>query len=349
MSLINIAGRTIGAGQPPYVIAEISANHDQEFDKAVRLVHEAKQAGADAVKFQTYTPDTLTIDCDTDCFRIGPGTLWAGQNLYALYGQAYTPWEWQPRLKEVADELGIHCFSTPFDHTAVRFLEEMNVPAHKIASFELVDLRLLRQVGATGKPILVSTGMAELDEIAEAVSTLRKAGAEQIALLRCSSAYPAPPEAMNLATIPHLSEAFNVPVGLSDHTLGTAVPVAAVALGACIIEKHLTLSRQDPGPDSAFSLEPHEFRAMVDAVHTAHQSLGKVQYGPSEAEAKSRQFRRSLFVVRDVAAGEVFSHDNIRSIRPSDGLPPKHLDEVVGRRASATIKRGTPLAWRHVA
>jgi N-acetylneuraminate synthase len=323
----------------------MSANHNQDFDQAVKIIEAAKDAGADAIKLQTYTPDTMTIDCDNDHFRIGKGTIWGGKNLYQLYSEAYTPWEWQPRLKEVANNLGLDLFSTPFDPTAVDFLEQMGVPAHKIASFEIVDLSLLRKIAKTGKPIIMSTGMATLAEIDEAVQTIREAGGSQLTLLKCTSAYPAPPDEMNLYTIPHLAEAFCVPVGLSDHTMGIAVAVAAVALGTCIIEKHFTLSRAMPGPDSVFSLEPNEFKAMVQAVHIAEKALGIVQYGTSRQEAKSKVFRRSLFVVEDVKAGDVFTSRNVRSIRPGHGLHTRHLNDVLGRRAARDIPRGTPLSW----
>lgn len=348
MTHIEISGRKIGPGYPTYMVAEMSANHNQDFDQAVAIIKAAKEAGADAVKLQTYTPDTLTIDCDNDYFRI-QGTLWEGRNLYDLYGEAYTPWEWQPRLKTVANELGLELFSTPFDASAVDFLESMNVAVHKVASFESVDLPLLRRIAQTGKPVIMSTGMATLAEIDEAVGALRAAGNQQLALLKCTSAYPSPPEAMNLHTIPHLAAAFDAPAGLSDHTLGIAVPVAAVALGACIIEKHFTISRSLPGPDSKFSLEPAEFRAMVEAVRTAEQALGRVHYGIEPNEEVSRVFRRSLFVVRDVQAGEPFTHENIRSIRPGHGLHTRYLDEVIGRHTSQPIPRGTPLDWRHIA
>lgn len=348
MNYITINDRPIGPGHPAYIIAEMSANHNQDFDQAVDIIKAAKAAGADAVKLQTYTPDTLTIDCDNDYFRIA-GTLWEGRNLYALYGEAYTPWEWQPKLKAVADELGMDLFSTPFDATAVTLLEEMEVPAIKVASFETVDLPLLRRIGQTGKPVIMSTGMATLAEIDEAVSTLRDAGCTQLALLKCSSAYPSPPEVMNLQTIPHLAQAFGVPAGLSDHTLGTTVPVAAVALGACIIEKHFTTSREIPSADRAFSLEPDEFRAMVDAVRMTEKALGRVHYGLNEKEEESRVFRRSLFVVENVAAGEEFTAENVRSIRPGHGLHTRYLDAVIGRRASRNVQRGTPLHWDLVA
>ena len=342
---ININGRMVGSGQPVYIIAEMSANHNQDFDQAVKTIHAAKASGADAVKLQTYTPDTITIDSEKEFFQIGKGTLWAGQRLYDLYKKAYTPWEWQPKLKEIADDIGLDLFSSPFDHTAVDFLEKMEVPAYKIASFELVDLPLIRRVARTGKPIIMSTGMATLAEIDEAVRTAREAGARQIALLKCTSAYPAPPEEMNLRTIPHLAEAFQVPAGLSDHTQGIAIPVAAAALGACMVEKHFTLSRSIPGPDSAFSLEPHEFKAMVDAVRMAEKAVGSIFYEVTDQEARSRVFRRSLFVVKDMGIGEVFTKQNTRSIRPGHGLHPRYLETVYGRRAAQAIERGTPLSW----
>ncbi|MFZ9089707.1 MAG: pseudaminic acid synthase, partial [Planctomycetaceae bacterium] len=298
----------------------------------------------DAIKLQTYTADTLTIDCDNEYFQIGEGTIWAGRNLHDLYCEAFTPWEWQPRLKSLAEAAGLHCFSSPFDATAVDFLEEMNVPAHKVASFEIVDIPLLQKICSTRKPVIMSTGMASLAEISEAKETLRNSGAGEIGLLKCVSSYPAPASAMNLRTIPHLAEAFGVPAGLSDHTLGITVPVASVALGATIIEKHFTLSRDTPGPDSQFSLEPDEFRAMVAAVRMAEQAVGQVHYGVSESEQKSRNFRRSLFVVADVKCGELLTSRNVRSIRPGNGLHPRYLSEVLGRVASRDLSRGTPLS-----
>jgi pseudaminic acid synthase len=344
MKTIEINNRTIGTGHPAYIIAEMSANHHHDFDQAVRIIEAIKEAGADAVKLQTYTPDTITIQCDNPYFRI-KGTIWEGRTLYDLYGDAYTPWEWQPKLKKIANDLGMDLFSTPFDNTAVDFLEQMQVPAFKVASFENIDIPLLRRIAATGKPIIMSNGMATLAEIDEAVRTIRDAGNDQLALLKCTSAYPSPPEAANLATIPHLADAFNLPVGLSDHTMGVAVPVAAVALGACIIEKHFTLSRDVPGPDSAFSLEPDEFRAMVEAVRMAEKAVGTVTYGVSRHEQESAVFRRSLFVVQAVKAGELFTAENVRSIRPGNGLPPRFMDDVLGRRAGQDIERGTPLSW----
>jgi N-acetylneuraminate synthase len=341
---IKIGQRTIGTGHPVYVVAEVSANHHQDFEQAVKIIHAAKDAGADAVKLQTYTPDTMTIACNQPEFRI-EGTIWEGRNLYELYGEAYTPWDWQPRLKEVANDLSLDLFSTPFDATAVDFLEKMNVPVHKLASFELVDIPLIQKMARTGKPLIMSTGMSTINEIEEAVRAAREAGASEIALLKCTSAYPAPPAEMNLRTIPELARRFDVPVGLSDHSMSNAVPVAAVALGACIIEKHLTLSRSEPGPDSAFSLEPREFKAMVDAVRIAEKALGQIQFGVGPEEAASRVFRRSLFVVQDMKQGQAFTAENVRSIRPGHGLHTRHLPEVLGRHAARDIERGTPLRW----
>lgn len=348
MNTITINNRIIGPGHPTYMVAEMSANHNQNFDQAVAIIKAAKEAGADAVKLQTYTPDTLTINCHNEYFRI-KGTLWEGRNLYDLYGEAYTPWEWQPKLKEVAGELGIELFSTPFDISAVDFLEAMDVAVHKVASFESVDLPLLRRIGQTGKPVIMSTGMATLAEIDESVQTLRKSGTKELVLLKCTSAYPSPPEAMNLRTIPHLAAAFDVVAGLSDHTLGITVPVAAVTLGACMIEKHFTLARSLGGPDSKFSLEPAEFKAMVEAVRTVERALGEVHYGLQPDEEVSRVFRRSLFVVQEMQPGDLFSAENVRSIRPGHGLHTRFLDEVIGRRASQKIERGTPLDWKYVA
>jgi pseudaminic acid synthase len=341
---LKIGERTIGPGYPVFIIAEMSANHNQSFGEAVRIIHAAKGCGADAIKLQTYTPDTITIDSDNDYFKI-KGTIWEGENLYSLYKKAYTPWEWQPKLKKIADEIGIILFSTPFDKTAVDFLEEMNVSAYKIASFELVDIPLIEYVASKGKPMIMSTGMATLDEIEEAVIAARNAGSAEIALLKCTSAYPAAPEEMNLRTIPDIADKFGVVSGLSDHTLGIAVPIAAVTLGACIIEKHFTLSRKNPGPDSAFSLEPQEFRGMVDAIRTAEKALGTVHYGITDEEAKSRVFRKSLFVVKDIKKGELFTEENVRSIRPGYGLPPKYMNRIIGQSAAEDIKKGEPLAW----
>jgi pseudaminic acid synthase len=342
---IKIGRREIGFNEPIYIVAEMSANHNQDFAQAVQLIKVAKEAGADAIKLQTYTPDTITIDCGNEYFRIGKGTIWEGRTLYKLYKEAYTPWEWQPKLKEIANDAGMDLFSTPFDKTAVDFLKEMDVPAYKIASFELVDIPLIRYVAKTGKPIIMSTGMATLSEIDDAVTAAKRAGCKELVLLKCTSAYPADPSEMNLRTIPHMADAFGASVGLSDHTLGISVPVAAVALGACIVEKHFTLSRAVPGPDSAFSLEPHEFKAMVEAIRVAEKALGKISYEVTEREAASMVFRRSLFVVKDMKAGEVFNAQNVRSIRPGHGLRTVYLNNILGKKAAKDIKIGTPLSW----
>jgi pseudaminic acid synthase len=344
---IHIGQRRLGAGEPVYIVAEMSANHHQNFEEAVKIIQAAKVAGADAIKLQTYTPDTITIDCCNDYFQI-KGTIWEGRHLYDLYQEAFTPWEWQPKLQKIADDLGLDLFSTPFDFSAVDFLEQMGVPAYKIASFELVDLPLIARVAKTGKPLIISTGMATLAEIDEAVRTARGAGAREIVLLKCTSAYPAAPAEMHLRTIPHLAAAFGVPAGLSDHSLGIAAPVAAVALGACLVEKHFTLSRSRPGPDSPFSLEPQEFKEMVAAIRVAEQALGEVRYELTEHEAASRVFRRSLFVVKAMQAGETFTPENVRSIRPGHGLAPKYLPMVLGQKAAVDIKKGTPLSFRLV-
>jgi pseudaminic acid synthase len=344
-SNFKIGERLIGPGQPVYVIAELSANHHQEFEQAVQILHAAKAVGADAVKLQTYTADTITIRSDREYFRIAGGTLWDGRTLYDLYGEAQTSWEWQPKLKQVADDLGLDLFSSPFDSTAVDFLETMRVPAYKLASCELVDIGLIQKMAGTGKPLLISTGMATAEEIEEALKAARDAGCAQIALLKCTAAYPALPDEMNLRTIPEMARRFQVPVGLSDHTTGIATPVAAVALGACIIEKHITLSRSLQGPDSAFSLEPQEFKSMVDAVRVAEKALGKVEFGPSAHEQSTRVFRRSLFIVEDVRQGQTLTPENVRSIRPGHGLHTRHLPEVIGKRAARDIERGTPVTW----
>lgn len=341
---IKIKNHRIGLGWPAYIVAEMSANHNQGFDTAVKIIEAAKEAGADAIKIQTYTPDTITIDCDNENFIIAE-TLWKGRKLYDLYKEAYTPWAWQQDLMQVAKKNKINFFSTPFDITAVDFLEKINVPVYKIASFELVDLPLIRRVARTGKPLIMSTGMATLAEIEEAVQTARAEGNNKIILLKCTSAYPARPEDMNLTTIPHLGQAFGLPVGISDHTLSISVPVAAVTLGARVIEKHLTLSRDMPGPDNAFSLEPDEFREMVEAVRTSEKALGRVSYGPNRHEEKSKVFRKSLFVVKDMEKGEVFTETNVRSIRPGNGLHTRYLDTVLCKNARIRIKRGTPLSW----
>lgn len=340
----QICGRTIGHNTPTYIIAEVSGNHNQSMREAVKLIRTAKEVGADAVKLQTYTADTLTIDCRNHHFRI-KGTLWEGQTLYELYRTAYTPWDWHAQLKQVAEQCGLHFFSTAFDHTAVEFLENLGVPLYKVASFENIDLALLKKVASTGKPVILSTGMATLGELEEAVKTLKENGSGGLALLKCTSSYPAEPENMNLRTIPHLESSFSVPVGLSDHSMGIEVPVTAVALGACIIEKHLTLSRAKLGPDSGFSLEPAEFGEMVRAVRNTEKALGAITYGPTPAEEPSLRFRRSLFIVKNMKKGEEFSENNVRSIRPGYGLHPRYYEQILGRRVQKKVSRGTPLQW----
>lgn len=346
---LQIGNRHVGPGAPVFIIAELSANHHQSYDDAVRLLHAAHSAGADAVKLQTYTADTITLRCRNDWFRrtakIKPDEP---QYLFELYEQAYTPWEWQPLLLREAERLGMILFSTPFDASSVDFLEQMHVPAHKIASFELVDIPLLKRVAATGKPIILSTGMASLDEITEAVHAIRSTGNLQLALLKCTSAYPARAENMNLRTIPDLAARFDVPVGLSDHTLDLAVPVASVALGSCIIEKHITLNRSMGGPDASFSLEPAEFRQMIECVRKAEAALGRINYDPTVDEIAERLCRRSLFVVKDMKTGDIFTEENVRSIRPGHGLPPKCLPDVLGHRATRDVSMGTPLSKNFV-
>lgn len=344
---IEINGRRVGPGYPTYLIAEISANHNQSYDKAARLVEAAVNAGADAIKLQTYTADTLTLDVDSPLYRIGDDTLWGGETLYSLYEKAYTPWEWQPRLMKVANDLGADLFSSPFDFTAVDFLDEMDVPAFKVASFESNDTVLVKYMASKGKPVLMSTGMASLAQVDAAVGAAR-AGAgntSNLLLFKCVSAYPAPPASINLRTIPHMRQAFDVPVGFSDHTLGIAVAPAAVAIGACAIEKHVTLSRADGGPDAEFSVEPGEFEAMVKQIRTVEEAVGGVHYGPTTSELPSLAFRRSLIVTEDLPGGSVFTADNVRSLRPGYGLSPGFIDEVLGRSAAEDIVRGTPLTW----
>lgn len=336
----------IGSGHPPFVIAEMSGNHNQSLERALEIVEAAARAGAHGLKIQTYTADTMTLDLDSKEFFIADATsLWRGKSLYKLYQEAYTPWEWHRPIFERCRELGLIGFSTPFDETAVDFLEALDVPCYKIASFENVDIPLIRKVAATGKPIIMSTGMATVGELDDAVNAAREAGCKDLVLLKCTSSYPASPENTNIATIPHLRELFGCEVGLSDHTFGIGVAVASVALGATVVEKHFTLARADGGVDSAFSLEPEEMRALVEETTRAWQSLGRVSYGPTESERKSLVFRRSLYVVRDVKAGEVFSGENVRAIRPGFGLAPKHLDAVLGKKAKCDIARGTAMSW----
>jgi len=345
MNCIQISSRKIGQNESTFIIAELSANHLQNFNLAVDTIKAMKESGADAVKLQTYTPDTITIDSDNEYFQIGQGTLWDGKTLYQLYQEAYTPWEWQPKLKKIAEELGLICFSSPFDNTAVDFLEGMNVPAYKVASFEITDIPLIEYIASKGKPVIISTGIATLADIEEAVHACRRMGNDQIALLKCTSAYPAPLEESNLRTIPNLADTFNTVVGLSDHTLGISAPIASVALGAKIIEKHFILDRKMGGPDAAFSMEPDEFRSMVEAVREVEKALGTVNYDLTEKTKKSREFSRSLFVAKDIKAGETFTEKNIRSIRPGFGIHPRYFNKIIGKKAINEIKKGTPLNW----
>ncbi len=339
---LRIGNRVIGKGQPAYIIAEMSANHAGSIENAKRIIRAAKESGADCVKIQTYTPDTITIDCDNEYFQINKGT-WKGENLYQLYGKAYTPWEWQKELLEEAKKVGIDFFSTPFDFSSVDFLEEIGVEFYKIASFELVDLPLIRYVASKKKPMIMSTGMSTLGEIEAAVKTAREAGNDQIALLRCASAYPAITDQMNLKTMVNMAEVFNVPVGLSDHSMGSVGAVTAVALGASIIEKHFCLDRAMENPDSVFSMNPEEFSSMVRDIRQAQKAIGTVSYGPTEQEASNIVFRRSVFCVKDIKKGEEITTENIRIIRPGYGMEPKYYEEVLGQRALRDIKRGTPM------
>lgn len=339
---ISIAGRQIGLGYPPYVIAEMSGNHKGDLGRALQLLECAKAAGVDAVKLQTYTADTLTIDHDADDFKVRGG-LWDGYTLHQLYQEAHTPWEWHPKLFAKGRELGLTIFSTPFDETAVSFLEDLEAPAYKIASFEANDLTLVRRVAATGKPLIISTGMATMDEIAETVHEARAAGARDLILLHCVSGYPSLPSEANLRTIQHMADALSVLVGLSDHSMGINVPLAAVALGAVVVEKHFTLARADGGPDAAFSLEADELAALVEGCRTAWDALGRVTYDRKESEKGNLVFRRSLYVIQDISAGERFTEWNVRSIRPGYGMAPKYLREILGRCALKDLKRGDPL------
>lgn len=346
---VTIGDRVIGPGQPAYLVAELSANHRQSFDEAAALVRLAAESGADAVKLQTYTADSMTISADTPWLTVPEGTPWAGRRLHDLYEEAHTPWEWQPRLREVALELGLELFSSAFDSASIAFLEKMDVPAYKVASFEIVDHGLIAEMANTRKPLIISTGMATLDEISEAVDVARAHGSGELILLKCTSAYPASESEMNLSAIPLLMNEFGVEVGLSDHTLGTGCAATAVALGAVMIEKHLTRDRGQGGPDSGFSLEPHEFKTMVEAVRATELSLGEPNLGPGDHEQSSLAFRRSIFAVADISAGEELTTTNVRVIRPGHGLAPKHLDEVLGRVAKSDIARGSPIAWDLIA
>jgi pseudaminic acid synthase len=345
-SEFRIAGRAIGRNEPPFIIAEMSGNHNQSLERALEIVEAAAATGAAALKIQTYTPDTMTLDLDEREFHIGdPKSPWAGTSLYKLYGEAHTPWDWHEPIFNRARQLGMIPFSTPFDYSAVHFLESLKVPCYKIASFENTDLPLIRRVASTGKPMIISTGMATVAELDETVRAAREAGCTDLALLKCTSTYPAAATNTNIRTIPHLREMFDCEVGLSDHTMGVGVSVAAVSLGASIIEKHFTLRRADGGVDSTFSMEPAEMSQLVVESERAWQALGQVSYGPTESERKSLQFRRSLYVTEDMKAGDCLTADNLRTIRPGLGLPPKYLPLLLGKRVNQPISKGTPFAW----
>lgn len=343
---IQFESRTIGHDSFPFIIAEMSGNHNHSLDRGLALVDAAADAGAHAIKLQTYTADTMTLDIDEGEFFISdPKSLWVGQSMYSLYQQAYTPWEWHAPIMERAKQKGILCFSSPFDESAVDFLETLNVPAYKIASFECVDLPLIKKVASTGKPLIISTGMASIADIAEAVETARLSGCDDLVLLKCTSTYPSSPENSNLLTIPHMRELFQCEVGLSDHTLGIGVATAAVALGATVIEKHFTLSRSDGGVDAAFSLEPHEITALVDETARAAKALGQIRYGPTEAERLSVRRRRSLYIAEDLKAGDILTPTNLRRIRPGYGLAPKYYEQLLGRQVIEDVRAGTPMNW----
>ena len=344
--MLTIGKKNIGDTNSVFIIAELSANHGHDFKIAEKTIKAMKKAGADAVKLQTYTADTITIDSKNDFFKIKQGTVWDGKNLYKLYQEAYTPWDWQPKLKKIANKLGMECFSSPFDNTAIDFLEKMNVPAYKIASFEITDIPLIEYAASKKKPIIISTGVAKLEDIDEAIDACKRMGNKQIALLKCTSAYPAPFEEMNLLTIPDMAKRFGAVVGLSDHSKGIEMPVAAVSLGAKIIEKHFILDKKIGGADASFSLEPKEFKAMVDAIRNTEKALGVISYKLSEKSKKSREFSRSLFVVKNMKKGEIFTKENIRSIRPGFGMPPKQLQNVLGKKSTKSISNGTPLNWK---
>lgn len=345
-SPIRIGSHLIGNAHRPFVIAEMSGNHNHSLDRALALVDAAAEAGAHALKLQTYTPDTMTLDLKEGEFYVGdPKSLWKGKSLYELYKEAYTPWEWHKPIFDRARQLGMEAFSTPFDDTSVEFLERLEVPCYKIASFENTDLPLIRRVARTGKPIILSTGMATLGELDETVRVAREAGCKELVVLKCTSAYPASPKNCNLNTLPHLRQLFGCEVGISDHTMGLAVPLVGIALGATVIEKHFTIRREDGGVDSAFSLEPEELAALVRETALAWESLGSVTYGPTPEEFGSLRFRRSLYIVKDLKAGETLTPDNLRAIRPGLGLAPKHLESLMGRRVREDVTRGTPASW----
>ncbi len=348
MKEIKIGNKIISKQRDTFIIAEISANHNQNIEIAKRMIREAKRIGVDAVKIQTYTADTITLDCDNEYFRIKQGTIWDGNTLHNLYKEAYTPWEWHEELMSTAKDENIICFSTPFDKSAVDFLEKLDVPAYKIASFEITDIPLIKYTASKGKPMIISTGIATIQEIQDAVEVCKSVGNEQIILLKCTSSYPAPFDEINLKTIPNLSETFDVVSGLSDHTLGTIVPIGAVALGAKVIEKHFILDRSMGGPDAVFSLDISEFSEMVNSIRSIEKALGKVSYSLSEKNLKNREFSRSLFISEDVKAGDIISEKNVKSVRPGYGMPPKHLKEIINQRFKDDYKKGTPMQWNYI-
>ncbi len=345
---ISIGNKIIGEGEPAYMIAEMSANHLQDYDRAKKIIEAAKKAGADAVKLQSYRPDTITIDCHGDEFMATKGSIWEGQNLYELYEKAYMPWEWHEGLFRYADEIGITIFSSPFDFSSIDLLEKLNVPAYKIASYEIMDIPLIRKAAQTGKPIILSTGIADLSDIQLAIETIKKEGNENIILLKCVSEYPTPYPDLNLRTIPNMEQTFECIVGLSDHSMGNSVDVAAVTLGAKVIEKHMTLSRADGGPDSVFSMEPEEFKEMVTNVHNIEEALGKCTYSLSEKQKRGKKNSRSLYVIQDIKSGEIITENNVKSIRPGYGIKPQFYDKVLGMRAKQDIKRGFALKWEYI-
>lgn len=345
---IEIEGHKIGQGHPAFIIAEMSANHNMDYNRALEIMRAAKRAGADAIKIQTYTADTITIDSDKPWFQITQGTLWDGITLHQLYEKAYTPWEWQPKLQEEAKKMGLVFFSSPFDPTSVDFLEKMNVPCYKIASFELNDIPLIRKIARLGKPVIMATGIASKEDVALAIKTCQEEGNQNIILLKCTSAYPAPYKSVNLKMIPELAKVFDCITGLSDHTMGSAVAIGAAAMGAHVIEKHLTLCRADGGEDSAFSMEPDEFREMCQGIHQVEEALGSVTYALSEKQIREKEHSRSLFVVKDIQPGEIFTEQNVRSIRPGYGLHTKYYEEILGKTATEFIEKGTPMTWKMI-
>lgn len=345
---IKIGNRYIGEGEKTYIVAEMSANHLQDFDRAKAIIRAAADAGADAVKLQTYTPETITLDCDNKYFQITQGTIWDGTTLHKLYETAYTPWEWHPALKEYAEGFGMECFSSPFDASAVDFLHGMDMPAYKIASFEINDIPLIRKIAGLGKPVILATGVAYLEDIERAVRACRQEGNEQVILLKCTSTYPSPYEDMNIKVIPNMAEVFDCIAGLSDHSMGSAVAVASVALGAKMVEKHLTLARADGGPDAAFSMEPAEFKRMAEEIRIVEKAVGRVTYELTDKQKRSKEDSRSLFVVKDMKAGEEFTKENLRSIRPAFGMHPMYYEEVLGKKAKTDLMKGTPMDWKYI-